>query len=92
MLRATRRSRQGTGGLQEVLYDGQNPYVDAIRVNIAHLVRVIESGNWALLRRKPPYFLGIVNAVNELELLVTRQLQSFKGKAIEAKNSLLMPA
>ncbi len=76
----------------EVLYDGQNPYVDAIRVNIAHLVRVIEGGNWALLRRKPPYFLGIVNAVNELESLVARQLQSLKGKAIDPKNGLLMPA
>jgi hypothetical protein len=75
----------------EVLYDGQNPYVDAIRINIAHLVRVIESGNWALLRREPAYFLGIVNAVKDLETLVTRHLQSFKGKAVDADNGLLMP-
>jgi hypothetical protein len=75
----------------EVLYDGQNPYVDAIRVNISHLVRVIEKNNWELLRRNPPYFLGIVNAVNELETLVARQLQSLKGKVIESNNGLLMP-
>lgn len=74
----------------EVLYDGQNPYIDAIRVNIAHLVRIIETGNWTLLRRQPPYFLGIVNAVNDLELLVKRHLASFTGKAI-ASNGLLMP-
>ena len=75
----------------EVLYDGQNPYVDAIRVNISHLVRVIEKNDWELLRRNPPYFLGIVNAVNELETLVARQLQSLKGKVIESNNGLLMP-
>ena len=75
----------------EVLYDGQNPYIDAIRSNITHLVRVIETGNWTLLRREPPYFLGIVNAVNELESLVKRQLGSITGRAVAADNGLLMP-
>ena len=71
----------------EVLYEGQNPYIDAIANNISHLVRVIESGDWSLLRREPAYFLGIVNAVNELELMVKRQLSALSGKAIAA----LMP-
>jgi len=75
----------------EVLYDGQNPYIDAIRNNISHLVRIIESGNWSLLRRKPAVYLGIVNAVNELENLVSRQLGSLSGKAIDIEDSLLMP-
>ena len=75
----------------EVLYDGQNPYIDAIRNNISHLIRVIESGNWSLLRREPPYFLGIVNAVHELERLVSRQLGSLTGNAVDADNGLLMP-
>jgi hypothetical protein len=75
----------------EVLYDGQNPYIDAIAGNISHLVRVIEGGDWTLLRREPPYFLGIVNAVHDLEKLVTQQLQSFTGRPIESKNGLLMP-
>ena len=75
----------------EVLYDGQNPYIDAIRNNIDHLVRIIQTGNWALLRREPPYFLGIVNAVHELEKLVSRQLGSLSGKAVHSDNSLLMP-
>ncbi len=74
----------------EVLYDGQNPYIDAIRNNISHLVRIIESGDWSLLRREPPYFLGISEAVSELEQLVTRQLASFTGKALET-DRLLMP-
>ena len=74
----------------EVLYDGHNPYIEAIRANIAHLVRIIESGNWGLLRRQPPYFLGIVNAVNDLESLVRRQLSALRGKVTEA-DTLLMP-
>ncbi len=75
----------------EVLYDGQNPYIDAITNNINHLVRVLETGNWGLLRRKPPYFLGIINAVQEVERLVSKQLASFTGKAVDAQNGLLMP-
>lgn len=75
----------------EVLYDGQNPYVDAIRMNIEHLVRVIESGNWTLLRREPACFLGIVNAGNELEQLVARELQAFTGKKISTSEDTLMP-
>jgi len=75
----------------EVLYDGQNPYIDAIRNNISHLVRIIETGNWSLLRREPGYYLGIVNAVNELENLVSRQLGSLRGKAVNADDKLLMP-
>ena len=75
----------------EVLYNGQNPYIDAIRNNISHLVRVIEGNDWSLLRREPPYFLGIVNAVNEMEKLVTDQLQAMSGMKIELEKSPLMP-
>lgn len=75
----------------EVLYDGKNPYIDAITNNINHLVRILETGDWSLLRREPPYFLGILNAVQEIEQLVSKQLASFTGKAIDPENGLLMP-
>lgn len=75
----------------EVLYDGQNPYIDAISSNINHLVRIIQSGNWSLLRRDPPYFLGIVNAVSELEKLVVRQLGLLRGKPVGIDSTVLMP-
>jgi hypothetical protein len=75
----------------EVLYDGQNPYIDAIRINITHLVRVIESGDWSLLRRKPAVFLGIAAAVQDIEKLVAAQLAAFKGATIRADDTLLMP-
>jgi len=75
----------------EVLYSGQNPYIDAIRSNITHLVRILESNDWSLLRREPAYFLGIANAVQDIENLVARQLASLAGSSIQPKNPLLMP-
>ncbi len=75
----------------EVLYEGQNPYIEAIRCNITHLVRILESGNWSLLRREPAYYLGIANAVHDIEALVARQLATFKGAVLKADDTLLMP-
>ena len=75
----------------EVLYDGRNPYIEAIRNNVEHLMKIIATDDWALLRRKPPLFLGVVNAAKEMESLVTRYLASIKGRAIDAELGLLMP-
>jgi hypothetical protein len=74
----------------EVLYDGHNPYIEAIRNNITHLVRIISTGNWALLRREPRCFVGVADAVHELESFVLEQLAALTGRAIE-KDELLMP-
>jgi len=75
----------------EVLYDGQNPYIDAIRTNITHLVRVLQTNDWSLLRREPAYFLGIANAVQDIEQLVASQLAALTGTRIESDRPLLMP-
>jgi hypothetical protein len=74
----------------EVLYDGRNPYIEAIRNNITHLVRIISTGNWALLRRDPPYFIGILSAIHDVEHYVREQLTSLTGRAIDEPD-LLMP-
>ena len=58
----------------EVLYDGQNPYVDAIKMNLQHLVRVLKSNEFRLLRRQPPHTVGVSDAVQNMEELVERQL------------------
>ena len=75
----------------EVLYDGRNPYIEATRNNIEHLVQIIATGDWALLRRKPPFFLGIVGAAKDMESLVLRYLASIKGTVVEKDIGLLMP-
>lgn len=75
----------------EVLYNGQNPYIDAIRVNISHLMHVIASGDWSLLRREPACFVGVANAAQDIEQLVAAQLASLTGKKVKIKAPLLMP-
>ena len=75
----------------EVLYDGRNPYIEAIRNNIEHLVKIIATGDWALLRRQPPYFLGVVDAAKDMESLVLRYLASISGRAVDKDIGLLMP-
>lgn len=75
----------------EVLYGGKNPYIDAIRCNISHLVRVLKADDWSLLRREPAFFLGIANAVQDIERLVTTQLASLTGIGVKPDGPLLMP-
>jgi hypothetical protein len=75
----------------EVLYGGQDPYIDAIRTNITHLVRVLQTNDWSLLRREPAYFLGITNAVQDIERLVASQLAALTGTSIKNDKPLLMP-
>jgi hypothetical protein len=58
----------------EVLYNGENPYVDAMKNNILHLVRVLQSGDWKLLRRSPPYFVGVRSAIQDIDRLARSYL------------------
>jgi hypothetical protein len=75
----------------EVLFDGNNPYTDAMRVNMTHLTRILETGDWSLLRRKPPFALGIASAAHDIEQLVARQLAKFRGGVLSRDDTLLMP-
>ncbi|MBT8085007.1 MAG: hypothetical protein HKN35_12940 [Woeseia sp.] len=59
----------------EVLFDGQNPYVDAVRNNMRHLSKVLKEDDWMLLRRSPPYFLVDEEMGVEMDKLATTQLQ-----------------
>ena len=76
----------------EVLYAGQNPYIDAIRSNITHLVRILETGNWGLLRRKPSVYLGIAAAVQDIEKMVARRLAALRGSNTLTDDAALMTA
>lgn len=58
----------------EVLFDGQNPYVDAIRGNLTHLVNVLKTNSWQLLRRDPPYFVGVSDAMESMDLVARSML------------------
>ena len=58
----------------EVLFDGQNPYVSAIRSNLTHLTKVLKEGRWDLLRREPPCFVGIEGAEETMNTAAYRLL------------------
>jgi hypothetical protein len=40
----------------EILFDGRNPYMEAIERNVNYLRQILRSENWVLLRRNPPIF------------------------------------
>jgi len=60
----------------EVLFDGQNPYVTSIRRNLTHLVKVLKTERWDLLRREPPYFVGENDAEETMDTAAYRLLSA----------------
>jgi hypothetical protein len=50
------RDFQGAYRYLEILYDGRNPYIEAIDRNLDYLRQVLRSESWQLLRRRPPIF------------------------------------
>jgi len=49
----------------EVLFDGKNPYLDAIDRNLEFLDRVLRTERWPLLRRNPPLFTFAEDSVGD---------------------------
>jgi hypothetical protein len=60
----------------EALYDGRNPYMEAIDRNLEHLARVLETGNWSLLRRSPPVFTRDENPLPHVRSLVIDRIRT----------------
>ena len=60
----------------EALYGGRNPYMEAIERNLAHLEKVLQSGNWSLLRRSPPVFTWERNPLQNVRSLVIDHLRT----------------
>lgn len=40
----------------EILFDGRNPYIEAINRNMQYLEQVLRSESWRMLRRNPPLY------------------------------------
>ena len=60
----------------ESLYGGRNPYMEAIERNLAHLDKVLASGNWSLLRRAPPVFTWEKNPLQNMRSLVISHIRT----------------
>ena len=54
----------------EILYAGENPYVEAIDRNVEFLRQVLRSENWRLLRRNPPIFAAIPDPMTTMRGLM----------------------
>ncbi|HYL03899.1 MAG TPA: hypothetical protein VEU54_10835 [Steroidobacteraceae bacterium] len=54
----------------EILYGGQNPYIEAIERNVEYLRQVLRSENWHLLRRRPPIFAATVDPMSTMRGLM----------------------
>ena len=62
----------------EALYDGRNPYMEFIERNIAYLEHIIETGNWAALRRTPPCFAANDDPVANANALVNMRINALR--------------
>lgn len=57
-----------------VLFDGRNPYMEAIDRNLTHLHVVLRSENWRLLRRSPPVFSAVEDPMATVRGFMVRYL------------------
>lgn len=65
----------------EALFGGDNPYLRAIEQSLRYLERVIERGEWGMLRRQPPCFTVLPQPVQMVSALVSRRLASVNAPA-----------
>jgi len=67
----------------EPLFDGDNPYMDAIRQNVEYLRGLARSSRWPLLRRNPPVFTVEPNAMQGVRTLLVEHLKEIWGAPAE---------
>jgi hypothetical protein len=60
----------------EPLFDGKNPYLEAIDRNIGYLNRVLRGERWPMLRRKPPLFTARDNQLPQVRGLMLDRLKA----------------
>ena len=59
----------------EILYDGRNPYIEAIERNVEYLRQILRSENWQLLRRRPPIFAASEDPMTTMRILMLGQIK-----------------
>jgi hypothetical protein len=59
----------------EPLFDGKNPYIEAIERNLHFLDRVLRTERWPLLRRNPPLFTSEDNQLGQVRGLMLNRLK-----------------
>ncbi|HEY4970340.1 MAG TPA: hypothetical protein VII35_10565 [Steroidobacteraceae bacterium] len=54
----------------EILFEGRNPYMEAIDRNVNYLRQILRSENWVLLRRNPPIFSAVDDPMSTTRTLL----------------------
>jgi hypothetical protein len=60
----------------ECLFDGKNPYLEAIERNLGYLHRVLRTERWPMLRRNPPLFTSEDTQINQVRGLMLNRLKA----------------
>jgi len=60
----------------ERLFDGKNPYLEAIDRNVSYLQRILRAERWRLLRRNPPLFTSEDNQLGQVRGLMVTHLRA----------------
>ena len=70
----------------EPLYNGRNPYIEAIDRNMEYLRQILRSENWRLLRRSPPVFAASADPMSTMRGLMLGYIKRvWSGQAGEPK-------
>ena len=63
----------------EPLFNGANPYMDAIRQNVDYLKGLMRTGRWPMLRRNPPVYTIDPDPMRSVRSLMVQQLEDTWG-------------
>ncbi|MGQ0384952.1 MAG: hypothetical protein ACT4UP_09785 [Gammaproteobacteria bacterium] len=63
----------------EPLFDGDNPYMNAIRKNVEYLHGLLRGSRWPMLRRNPPVFTVEPNPMVGVRTLLVEHLKEIWG-------------
>jgi hypothetical protein len=63
----------------EALFGGDNPYMNAIRQNVEFLQSLTRNSRWPMLRREPPVFTVLPDAMTSVRSLLVRHLKEVFG-------------
>jgi hypothetical protein len=63
------------------LFNGHNPYIEAIDSHLEYLNEILRTGHWPLLRRDPPCFAWEKNPVQNIRSLALTRLKNLWAKA-----------
>jgi hypothetical protein len=60
----------------ETLFNGENPYLQAMQQHRAYLESVLQGEQWAMLRRQPPLFTQDPSSMQNVQQLMVSHLQA----------------